>query len=74
MRRDGGRIEMRKLVVNTFMTLGVMQVPGGPEEDPAGGFDLGGWSVNYWDDAMGRVMGEAMATPLDLASPLVREW
>jgi hypothetical protein len=51
-----------------------MQAPGGPEEDPAGGFDLGGWSVNYWDDAMGRVMGEAMATPFDLASPLGREW
>ena len=58
---------MRKLVVNTFMTLdGVMQAPGGPEEDPAGGFDLGGWSVNYWDDAMGQVMGEAMAAPFDL--------
>jgi hypothetical protein len=49
---------MRKLVVNTFLTLdGVMQAPGGPEEDPAGGFSLGGWSVNYWDDSMGEVMG-----------------
>jgi dihydrofolate reductase len=58
---------MRKLVVNTFMTLdGVMQAPGGPEEDPTGGFDLGGWSVNYWDDAMGQVMGEVMAAPFDL--------
>ena len=39
---------MRKIVANTFMTLdGVMQAPGGPEEDPTGGFNYGGWSVNY---------------------------
>jgi dihydrofolate reductase len=58
---------MRKLSVNTFLTLdGVMQAPGGPEEDPSGGFAHGGWSVNYWDDEMGRVMGEAMGTPFDL--------
>jgi dihydrofolate reductase len=58
---------MRKLSVNTFMTLdGVMQAPGGPEEDPSGGFEHGGWSVNYWDDEMGQVMGEAMGKPFDL--------
>jgi dihydrofolate reductase len=58
---------MRKLVVNTFLTLdGVMQAPGGPEEDPAGGFTHGGWSVNYWDDVMGRHMGEAFTNPFDL--------
>ena len=58
---------MRKLVVNTFLTLdGVMQAPGGPREDESGGFAYGGWSVNYWDDRMGQVMGEAMSTPFDL--------
>ncbi len=58
---------MRKLIVNTFLTLdGVMQAPGGPKEDDSGGFEHGGWSVNYWDDHMGQVMGEAMSTPFDL--------
>ena len=58
---------MRKLVVNTFMTLdGVMQAPGGPEEDPSDGFAHGGWSVNFWDDKMGEVMGEVMGKPFDL--------
>jgi dihydrofolate reductase len=56
---------MRKLAVNTFVSLdGVMQAPGGPEEDPTGGFTHGGWSVNYWDDEM---MGQmAQAGPYEL--------
>jgi dihydrofolate reductase len=54
-------------MVNTFLTLdGVMQAPGGPEEDPSGGFAHGGWSVNYWDEDMMQVMGEAMGTLFDL--------
>lgn len=58
---------MRTLAINTFLTLdGVMQAPGAPEEDPTGGFTHGGWSVNYWDDVMGQVMGEAMGGPFDL--------
>ena len=58
---------MRKLIVSTFLTLdGVMQAPGGPGEDDSGGFAHGGWSVNYWDEQMGQVMGEAMSGPFDL--------
>jgi dihydrofolate reductase len=55
---------MRQLIVQTFLTLdGVMQAPGGPGEDDDGGFAYGGWSVNYWDDQMGQVMGEATTRP-----------
>ncbi len=58
---------MRKLIVSTFLTLdGVMQAPGGPEEDDSRGFTQGGWSVNYWDDKMGEVMTDAMSTGFDL--------
>lgn len=58
---------MRKLVVLTFITLdGVMQAPGGPEEDPTGDFQYGGWVAGYWDDFLGKVMVEQMSKPFDL--------
>jgi dihydrofolate reductase len=58
---------MRKLVVNTFLSLdGVMQAPGAPEEDPTHGFAHGGWSVGYWDDAMDQRRGDLLGQPFDL--------
>jgi len=50
-------MHMGKLVVGTFLTLdGVMQAPGGPGEDPDGGFEHGGWTVPYFNDEMGQLM------------------
>jgi len=58
---------MRKLRVTTFLSLdGVMQGPGGPEEDPSNGFDQGGWSVGYFDDQVGQEMGDFMSPSFDL--------
>jgi dihydrofolate reductase len=58
---------MRKLIVLSFITLdGVMQAPGGPEEDPTGGFKYGGWVAGYFDDFLGKVMDKQMSKPFDL--------
>ena len=58
---------MRQLIVTTFISLdGVMQAPGGTEEDTDGGFDQGGWSFGYWDQAMMDAMDETMGVPFDL--------
>lgn len=58
---------MRKLIVLSFITLdGIMQAPGGPTEDPSGGFTYGGWTVPYVDDFLGQIMGEQMSKPFDL--------
>jgi dihydrofolate reductase len=57
---------MRKIIVSEFVTLdGVMQAPGGKDEDTEGGFSHGGWTWPYWDDEIGvhfgKVIGEADA-------------
>jgi dihydrofolate reductase len=58
---------MRKILVATFTSLdGVMQAPGGPQEDPAGGFKFGGWTAPYFDEALGASMGEIFGRPFDL--------
>ena len=58
---------MRDLAVLIFLTLdGVMQAPVLPDEDLSGGFEHGGWCLNYWDEVMAQVMEEAMAAPYDL--------
>ena len=58
---------MRKLVVSTFASLdGVMQAPGGPEEDPTNGFKWGGWSFHYWDELMNNKLIKIMSNPHDL--------
>lgn len=52
---------MRKLIVHEFMSLdGVMQAPGGPDEDRDGGFAHGGWTQPYWHDGIGATFGEIM--------------
>lgn len=58
---------MRKLVVLSFISLdGVMQAPGGPEEDPTGGFEYGGWVFPLFDDLLGKMMDKQMGHPFDL--------
>jgi dihydrofolate reductase len=57
---------MRKIIVLSFITLdGVMQAPGGPEEDTSGGFKYGGWTAPYDDEDTGKVM-EKQLKPADL--------
>ena len=58
---------MRKIIVLTFLTLdGILQSPGGPDEDPSGGFTIGGWAVPYFDEFIGQTMGEQTGKPFDL--------
>lgn len=58
---------MRKIIVLEFLSLdGVMQAPGGPEEDTSGGFKYGGWTFPYFDEFAGKIMGEQMKGPFSL--------
>ncbi|WP_157015206.1 dihydrofolate reductase family protein [Mesorhizobium xinjiangense] len=58
---------MRKVKVGAFVSLdGIMQAPGGPEEDPVGGFEYGGWATTYFDEEMGKAVDELFAEPFDL--------
>ena len=58
---------MRKIIVLTFLTLdGVMQAPGGPEEDKSGDFKYGGWTVPFFDEELGQIMAKQMDVPFDL--------
>ena len=56
---------MRKLIVSEFLSLdGVMQAPGGAQEDTEGGFEQGGWTAPYWHDDIGHAFG-ALMTEVD---------
>ncbi len=58
---------MRKVIVGVFTSLdGVMQAPGGPDEDPSGGFRYGGWIVPYQGEEAGDAVGDLFAKPFDL--------
>ena len=58
---------MRTLRTATFISLdGVMQAPGGPKEDPRGGFVFGGWVFPFWDEKLGGLMDRAMGEDYDL--------
>ena len=58
---------MRKVICGAFVSLdGVMQAPGGPQEDPTGGFKHEGWVPPFWDDVIGEAMGETFSRPFDL--------
>jgi dihydrofolate reductase len=58
---------MRKIVVLTMVSLdGVMQAPGGPEEDTSGGFTYGGWTVPYGDESFGNILNQELSVPFDM--------
>ena len=57
----------RKITGAAFLSLdGVMQAPGGPDEDPQGGFEQGGWVFKLWDDGVGETLGSLFSGEYDL--------
>ncbi len=58
---------MRKIIILSFITLdGVLQAPGGPQEDTSGNFKYGGWSAPYSDEFSGKLMIKQLSKPFDL--------
>ena len=58
---------MRKIITTTFVTLdGVMQAPGGQEEDTSDGFAYGGWQMSFGDEGTGKIIQDFMTTPFEL--------
>jgi hypothetical protein len=65
--------EMRKIIIGATTSLdGVMQGPGGPHEDPIGGFRYGGWVAPYFDAVAGEALGEMFAQPRRLEGVRLR--
>ena len=64
---NAGGKDMRRIVVFSMVSLdGIMQAPGGPEEDTSGGFQYGGWTVPYSDESFGEIINEELSEPFDL--------
>ncbi|MBX4188213.1 MAG: dihydrofolate reductase family protein [Candidatus Doudnabacteria bacterium] len=58
---------MRKITVFTMISLdGVMQAPGGPDEDTSGGFKFGGWTAPYTDESFGKILDKELSEPFDM--------
>lgn len=57
----------RRIIGGAFLSMdGVMQAPGGPEEDPTGGFPFGGWLANMFDEGLGNQVDSLFSPPFDL--------
>ena len=64
---------MRRVIVGGFVSLdGVMQAPGGPEEDTVGGFEYGGWTFPFWDEVMDKLKQSAYGLSGQLRLVLVQ--